>query len=97
MALPIYTFPAPTDREAEVPLSSLAPGSRAQIVDLDRSTPQGRRLFDLGFAPGTEVRVLRRAPMGDPTAFYLRGSQICLRRTEAKLIRVRRLTPAGDV
>ena len=97
MALPIYNSTPPTIREAEMPLSALEPGSRTRIVELDRSTPQGRRLFDLGFAPGTEVRVLRRAPMGDPTAFYLRGSQICLRRTEAKRVRVRRLTPAGDV
>jgi ferrous iron transport protein A len=95
MALPVFTSSTPTLHEADLPLSALAPGSRARIVELDRSTPQGRRLFDLGFAPGTEVRVLRRAPMGDPTAFYLRGSQICLRKSESKLIQVQRLTPVG--
>ena len=97
MALPISTLSASAVSGAEVPLSSLAPGSRARVVALDTSTPEGLRLFDLVFAPGTEVLVLRRAPLGDPTAFYLRGSQICLRGSEAKRVQVRRLTPAGDV
>lgn len=48
----------------------------------------GRRLADLGFLPGTEVRVVRRAPLGDPTVFELRGFQLCLRRSEAALVRV---------
>ena len=97
MAVPISTPSAATMCGDEVPLSSLAPGSRARVVGLDTSTPEGQRLFDLGFAPGTDIQVLRRAPLGDPTAFYLRGSQICLRGCEAKRVRVRRLAPAGDV
>ena len=95
MALPISTPSAFAVSGAEVLLSSLAPGSHARVVGVETSTPEGQRLFDLGFAPGTDVRVLRRAPLGDPTAFYLRGSQICLRGSEAKRICVRRLTLAG--
>jgi ferrous iron transport protein A len=79
-----------------VPLSSLAAGCRATVLAVDASTPQGRRLLDLGFVPETEVRVVRRAPLGDPIAFYLRGGQICLRRGEAARIRVRALGPADD-
>jgi ferrous iron transport protein A len=71
-----------------VPLSSLAPGSRATIIDVDASTPEGHRLLELGFLPETEIRVVRRAPLRDPIAFYLRGGQICLRHSEAALIRV---------
>ncbi len=74
--------------DASVPLSSLAPGSRATIIDVDASTPEGHRLLDLGFLPETKIRVVRRAPLRDPIAFYLRGGQICLRRSEAALIRV---------
>jgi len=71
-----------------VPLSSLAPGSQATITDVDATTPEGHRLLELGFLPETEIRVVRRAPLRDPIAFYLRGGQICLRRSEAALIRV---------
>ena len=76
-------------REVSVPLSSLAPDCRATVVDVDASTPEGHRLLELGFLPDTEIRVVRRAPLSDPIAFYLRGCQICLRRSEAALIRVR--------
>jgi Fe2+ transport system protein FeoA len=39
--------------------------------------------------------VLRRAPLGDPVEYELRGYRLCLRRTEAMRIRVRR-TSGGD-
>jgi ferrous iron transport protein A len=80
-------------REVSVPLSSLAPDCRATVVDVDASTPKGHRLLELGFLPETEVRVVRRAPLRDPIAFYLRGGQICLRRSEAALIRVTKVEP----
>jgi ferrous iron transport protein A len=58
------------------------------VTDVDASTPEGHRLLELGFLPETEIRVVRKAPLGDPIAFYLRGGQICLRRSEAARIRV---------
>jgi ferrous iron transport protein A len=75
-------------RDVGVPLSSLGPGDRATVTDVDASTPEGQRLLELGFLPETEIRVVRRAPLSDPIAFYLRGGQICLRRSEAALVRV---------
>jgi Fe2+ transport system protein FeoA len=54
----------------------------------DEGEPAGRRLLDLGFTPGSRVRVVRRAPLGDPVEYELRGSRICLRRSEAERIRV---------
>ncbi|MBW2494836.1 MAG: ferrous iron transport protein A [Deltaproteobacteria bacterium] len=93
MALPSESLvtepPRPTlIRDAGVPLSSLPTGSRATITDVDASTPEGHRLLELGFLPDTEICVVRRAPLSDPIAFYLRGGQICLRRSEAARIRV---------
>jgi ferrous iron transport protein A len=40
------------------------------------------RLTELGFVPGTEVMVLRRAPLGDPIEIELRGYRVCLRRQD---------------
>jgi ferrous iron transport protein A len=59
------------------------------ILDVERDTPEGRRLADLGFVRGTTVRVSKRAPLGDPTVYDLRGYRLCLRRTEADRVRVR--------
>ncbi len=61
------------------------------MAEISAAAPIARRLADLGFLPGTPVRVVRRAPLGDPCVFALRGSQICLRRSEAREIRVRPL------
>jgi ferrous iron transport protein A len=72
-------------------LAALRPGSVAVIESVDASDPIGRRLLDLGFVPGTFVRVLRRAPLGDPVAYELRNTRLCLRRQEALRVRVRRI------
>ena len=93
MALPTESLISESPRptlvcDDSVPLSSLTPGSLATITDVDATTPEGHRLLELGFLPETEIRVVRRAPLRDPIAFYLRGGQICLRRSEAARIRV---------
>jgi Fe2+ transport system protein FeoA len=61
------------------------------VEHVDPGSPVSRRLLDLGFVPGTRVRVLRRAPLGDPTVYELRGTQLCLRRSEAARVWVRPL------
>jgi ferrous iron transport protein A len=71
-----------------VPLASLAPGARAVVASVDVATAIGRRLADLGFVPRTPVRVVRRAPLGDPVAYELRGYRLVLRRAEAAQVLV---------
>ena len=78
-----------------VPLSRLAPGECAEIEAVDGASPIGRRLLDLGFRPGTRLRVIRRAPLGDPTTYERRGSRFCLRRAEAERISVAPIAPVG--
>ena len=80
--------PSADASSSSVSLSELAVNRSAVIVSVDASAAQGRRLLDLGFLPGTGVRVVRRAPMGDPIQFELRGCYLCLRRSEADGIRV---------
>jgi ferrous iron transport protein A len=65
-------------------------GARVSVVAItDRGDPVGERLAALGLLPGTEVRVVRRAPLGDPTVYEFRGYQLCLRRSEARRVQVR--------
>ena len=70
-------------------LAELSPGRDAVIASLDASGPVGRRLLDLGLLPGTPVRALRHAPLGDPSVFELRGYRLCLRRSESSRVRLR--------
>lgn len=71
-----------------VPLSDLPVGARAFVVGVDAAPELAARLAALGFLPRTEVRCRRRAPLGDPHVYELRGTQLCLRRSEARQIRV---------
>ncbi len=71
-----------------VTLSELPEGSTATIRDIDALSPTSPRLLDLGFVPGTPIRAVKRAPMGDPTTFEIRGYQVGLRRSESVLIDV---------
>jgi Fe2+ transport system protein FeoA len=72
-----------------VPLSQIEIGTTAIIDRVEAPPPIARRLGDLGFIPGTPVTPIRRAPLGDPGVYEIRGVQYCLRRSEAGTIRVR--------
>ena len=85
---------ASTSTSSSTPLSSLRPGCEAEVVEVDPTLALGRRLLDLGFVPGTRVRVLRAAPLGDPVVYELRGTQLCLRRGEADQILVHVTDPS---
>jgi ferrous iron transport protein A len=72
-----------------ISLAELLPGSEAVVVDVEHTGSVGRRLLDLGLLPRTPVTVLRRAPLGDPVVYELRGYRLCLRRCDAARVRVR--------
>lgn len=42
-----------------------------------------RRLMEMGLVPGTAVKLVNIAPLGDPIEVELRDSRISLRRREA--------------
>lgn len=67
-------------------LADLVPGEAGTIARVESENGIGRRLLDLGFIPGSLVRVIRRAPLGDPVSFEIRGTRMCLRRSEASRI-----------
>lgn len=46
------------------------------------------RLMTMGLLPGTKVKVLRSAPLGDPMAIGLRSYHLAIRRRDAACIRV---------
>ncbi len=69
-------------------LSDLKTGQRAEIIDVLHEGEKLQRLLDMGFVEGTEVRVIRNAPLLDPIDMSIRGYQIALRLDEAKGVEV---------
>ncbi len=58
------------------------------IKSLPTGSPLLTRLRELGLLPGTAVRLVRRAPMGDPIQICLRGSHLSLRQREAEQVEI---------
>lgn len=81
-------FNTPLATGSTLLLSELPVGARARVVALEAEPALAARLTALGFLPETEVRCRRRAPLGDPRVYELRGTQLCLRRSEAARVRV---------
>ena len=69
-------------------LPTIPMGKKCYIKSLTAIGPIRRRLLDLGFVPGASVTILRKAPLGDPTAYLIRGAVIALREEEGALIEV---------
>lgn len=70
-------------------LSELLPGETAHVVALDPKHPLRRRLLELGFVRGAPVKVVRRAPLGDPLELRINGTDLALRAHDLQGIRVR--------
>ena len=49
-----------------------------------------RRLIDMGLTPGTVVKLIKTAPLGDPMEVQLRGYELSLRKADAAQIQVDR-------
>ena len=77
----------------EMPLSKMPPGEFGHVLSLCPDCDVRAHLLELGFTPGTEITVLRVAPMGDPLTVRIRGYQLSLRRREAEAIWMRRCPP----
>ncbi len=71
-----------------VPLTSLALGARAAVVEIGVPAEGRGRLMEMGLLVGTTVELVRFAPLGDPVELKVRGYHLTLRRHEAELILV---------
>jgi Fe2+ transport system protein FeoA len=75
-------------RITEKKLSELKPGERGIVTRVEGSGAVKRRLLDMGLVKGTEVTMIRKAPLGDPIEFLVKGYNLSLRKVEADNIYV---------
>ena len=69
-------------------LSTLPIDTIGEVINLNCNGGIKRRLLDLGIVKGTKIMPILKSPSGDPTAFFIRGSTIALRKEDAELIDV---------
>ena len=83
-------------------LQDLRPGEEGVILSVgNQSGAVKRRLVDMGLTPGTQVKVTKIAPLGDPLEVSLRGYELSLRKDDAAQITMgqprRKPAPARQV
>ena len=69
-------------------LADLNTGEQAVIVRVHGHGSFRKRLIEMGFIQGKEVKVILNAPLKDPIEYEIIGYKVSLRREEAKLIEV---------
>jgi len=74
---------------ALTPLTSVDPGTITTVADIKVAAAARARLMEMGLLIGTQVELVRFAPMGDPVEIKVRGYNLTLRRHEAELVLVR--------
>ncbi len=69
-------------------LSEVRVGQSGVVQRLDLGEEVSDHLAHLGFLPGAEFKVLRRAPAGDPTVYRIDGVEVGLRSETARHIEI---------
>lgn len=69
-------------------LNTLGIGCRGSVVAVGGDPDVRRRLLEMGFCNGASVEVIRRAPLGDPIEFRLRGYCLSLRDEQARYVQI---------
>ena len=77
---------------AEIPL-----GRTVRVRSLAGPRAFRRRLLEMGLVPGTTVRVVTIAPLGDPLRIEVRHGQWSIRRAEAAQIEIEPLEVSAPV
>ncbi|MBQ9383024.1 MAG: ferrous iron transport protein B [Ruminiclostridium sp.] len=73
-------------------LKDMRPGESARVTKVNGTGALRQHFLDMGMIPGTEVTVVKLAPMGDPMELRLHGYELTLRVADAGEIEVSRIS-----
>jgi ferrous iron transport protein A len=69
-------------------LGQLAIGEAVRVSAIQGTDEISVRLMEMGLTPGAQVKLLGKAPMGDPLEFEVRGYRLSIRKAEAQRVSV---------
>lgn len=67
-------------------LRDLKIGQSGRITKIGTSGALKQRFMDMGITKGTEVKVVKIAPLGDPIEIEIRGYNLSVRKSDAEQI-----------
>ena len=71
------------------PMSELEIGESGVVTGLSIHGSMRRRLLDIGLCEDTVVKCVGKSPLGDPSAYLIRGAVIAIRETDGRGVAVR--------
>ncbi len=71
-----------------ISLDKMKIGQAGTVISIGGKGPIKQRMMDMGLVPGSDVKVVRVAPLGDPIELSLKGYNLSVRLNEAKAVRV---------
>lgn len=63
-------------------------GQSVNVKGIEKESSIKRKLLEMGVTPGTMIKIVGCAPMGDPINIELRGYKLTLRKQEARAVMV---------
>lgn len=69
-------------------LSEAKIGSKVVCKQINGSGALKRRIMEMGITKGTEIKIKKTAPLGDPIELEVRGYELSIRKNDAKAIEV---------
>lgn len=88
---------APIEKEVVIEdniarLSNLKDNETAKIIGISRESrgESRRRLLDLGFVKGADIKIDLMNPLGEPNAYLIKGTSIALRKGQAAKILIKK-------
>ena len=74
-----------------ITVRELSPGQTATVAGYNTSDAHYRsKLLSMGLTRGTELRLVKVAPLGDPVEIEVRGYRLSLRKSEAEALLLKR-------
>ena len=70
-------------------LKDLSIGQSGDIVKIGTTGALKQRFMDMGITKGTNVKVLKIAPLGDPIEVEIRGYNLSIRKNDAEKIEIK--------
>ncbi len=76
-------MPSVSVHAPKIPLSMLSPGESGTVSEISLTGTMRRRLQDIGLIKGTPVVCVGQSPLGDPSAYEIRGAVIAIRASDS--------------
>ena len=67
-------------------------GETVRVKKLYGEGPVKRRIMDMGITKGVDLHVRKVAPLGDPMELNVRGYELSVRKADAEMIEVERVS-----